>query len=45
LKRELESVERFLKEIGIHNIMPQVKLAVSKANLPPTMQVVLLEYK
>ncbi|MFC1865533.1 MBL fold metallo-hydrolase [Chloroflexota bacterium] len=45
VNQELEPVDRFLKEIGIHDITPQPKLSVTKANLPLTMQVVLLEYK
>ncbi len=44
LKRKLEPVESFLKETGVHDITPQAKLAVTKTNLPLTMQVVLLEY-
>ena len=44
IKRELEPVDRFLKEIGAHDITPQAKLSVTKSNLPLTMQVVLLEH-
>ena len=45
LKRELEPVDRFLKELGVHDITPQPKLSATKTNLPLAMQVVLLEYK
>jgi L-ascorbate metabolism protein UlaG (beta-lactamase superfamily) len=44
LKRELESAERFLKEIGAKDVAPQPKLTVSKSNLPETTQVFLLDY-
>jgi L-ascorbate metabolism protein UlaG (beta-lactamase superfamily) len=43
LKRELDPVDKFLKEIGTHDITPQAKLSVAKNNLPITMQVCLLE--
>lgn len=43
LKRELDPVEKFLKEIGTHDIAPQPKLTVTKNNLPLIMQVNLLE--
>jgi L-ascorbate metabolism protein UlaG (beta-lactamase superfamily) len=45
LKRELETADRFLKEMGIKEALPQPKLAVNKNSLPLTMQVVLLSYK
>jgi L-ascorbate metabolism protein UlaG (beta-lactamase superfamily) len=41
---ELEPVDRFLKEIGAHDIAPQAKLSLSKTNLPISTQVFLLEY-
>jgi L-ascorbate metabolism protein UlaG (beta-lactamase superfamily) len=44
LKRELEPVERFLKEIGAKDVAPQPKLNISKSNLPETTQVFLLDY-
>ncbi|MDD4923799.1 MAG: MBL fold metallo-hydrolase [Dehalococcoidales bacterium] len=43
LKRELDPVEKFLKEIGTHDITPQPKLTITKNNLPLIMQVTLLE--
>jgi L-ascorbate metabolism protein UlaG (beta-lactamase superfamily) len=43
LKRELDPVEKFLKEIGTHDAAPQPKLTVSKNNLPLVMQVTVLE--
>jgi len=44
LKRELETVDRFLKEIGAKQVASQPKLSVNKSNLPPTSQVFLLDY-
>jgi len=43
LSRQLEPVDKFLKEIGAHDISPQAKLSVTKSNLPLSMQVILLE--
>jgi L-ascorbate metabolism protein UlaG (beta-lactamase superfamily) len=43
LKRELDPVEKFLKEIGTHDITPQPKLTITKNNLPLIMQVSILE--
>jgi L-ascorbate metabolism protein UlaG (beta-lactamase superfamily) len=44
LKRELEPVDRFLKEMGTKEIEPQPKLSVTKQNVPLSMQVFLLSY-
>jgi L-ascorbate metabolism protein UlaG (beta-lactamase superfamily) len=44
LKRELEPVERFLKEIGAKEVASQPKLSLSKSNLPASTQVFLLDY-
>ena len=44
IKRELEPVDGFLKEIGAHDINPQAKLSIPKSSLPLSTQVVLLEY-
>ena len=44
LTRELEPVDRFLKEMGIKEIASQPKLSFTKANLPATTQVFLLDY-
>jgi hypothetical protein len=44
LKRELEPVTAFLKEIGAHDITPKPKLSVVKTSLPQGPQVVLLDY-
>lgn len=43
LKRELDSVDRFLKEIGSGEIRPRPKLNISKTGLPESTEVVLLE--
>ena len=42
LKRELEPVDKFLTEMGVKEVSPQPKLTVTKANLPITTQVILL---
>jgi L-ascorbate metabolism protein UlaG (beta-lactamase superfamily) len=44
LTRELEPVDRFLKEMGIKEVASQPKLSFTKANLPATTQVFLLDY-
>ena len=41
--RELEPVDRFLKEIGLSEVTPRPKLSLTKSSLPLTSQVVLLE--
>lgn len=42
LKVELDSLEKFLKEMGIENITPQSKLSITKDKLPEEPQVVVL---
>jgi len=44
LNRELEPVERFLKEIGVKKVNSQPKLSISKSSLPDSTQVFLLNY-
>ncbi len=45
IKRELDPVDRFIKEMGAKEITPQPKLLVTKGNLPPGgTRVVLLSY-
>jgi L-ascorbate metabolism protein UlaG (beta-lactamase superfamily) len=44
LSRELEPVEKFLKEIGVNEVTPQPKLSLTKSSLPDSMQVFLLDY-
>lgn len=44
LKRELEPVDRFLKEIGAKQTEPQPKASFTKTTLPTTAQVFLLDY-
>ncbi|MFC1939434.1 MBL fold metallo-hydrolase [Chloroflexota bacterium] len=44
LKRGLEPVDNFLKEMGVKEVHPQPKLSVTKANLPASTQVFLLDY-
>jgi L-ascorbate metabolism protein UlaG (beta-lactamase superfamily) len=45
LNRELEPVDRFLKEIGAKQVSSQPKLSVTKSNLPLSTQVFLLDYQ
>ncbi len=44
INRELEPLDRFLKEIGAHDISSQSKLTLTKSSLPISTQVVLLDY-
>ena len=44
IKRELAPVDRFLKEMGLKEVTPQPKFSCTKANLPLSTQVVLLDY-
>jgi len=44
LNRELESVDRFLKEIGVREVESQAKLSFTKSSLPATTQVFVLDY-
>ncbi|MFC1952897.1 MBL fold metallo-hydrolase [Chloroflexota bacterium] len=44
LKRELEPVDNFLKEMGLTEVNSQPKLSLTKTNLPLTSQVFLLDY-
>ena len=44
LNRELEPVERFLKEIGVNEVNSQPKLSCTKSKLPASTQVFLLDY-
>ena len=44
LSRELEPVEKFLKEMGMERVDSQPKLSLSRSNLPASTQVFLLDY-
>jgi len=44
LSRELEPVDRFLKETGVKEVSSQTKLSFTKAGLPANTQVFLLDY-
>jgi len=44
LKRELEPVGSFLKEMGLAEVNPQQKLSITKTSLPLTSQIFLLSY-
>jgi L-ascorbate metabolism protein UlaG (beta-lactamase superfamily) len=44
LKRELEPVDKFLKEMGVKEVDSQPKVNFTKANLPLSTQVFLLDY-
>jgi hypothetical protein len=44
LSWELEPVERFLKEIGVEQVVSQPKLSFTRSSLPASTQVFLLDY-
>ena len=44
INRELEPVDKFLKEMGMEQIDSQPKLSFTKSNLPASTQVFLLDY-
>jgi len=44
ISRELESVDKFLKEIGAKEVNSQPKLSLTKLSLPASTQVFLLDY-
>ncbi len=44
INRELEPVEKFLKEIGVKQVTSQPKLSLTRSSLPDSMQVFLLDY-
>ena len=44
IKRELEPVDRFLKEMGANDVTSQPKLSLTNTNLPLSTQVYLLNY-
>ncbi|MCR4393698.1 MAG: MBL fold metallo-hydrolase [Dehalococcoidales bacterium] len=42
LKIEMETAEKFLKEMGVTSLTPQAKLNVTKSSLPESTQIILL---
>ena len=44
LSRELDTVDRFLREIGAMEVTPQPKLSLTKSSLPASTHVFLLDY-
>jgi L-ascorbate metabolism protein UlaG (beta-lactamase superfamily) len=44
LTRDLETVDRFLQEMGVKDAVPRPRVSFTRNNLPPTTQVFLLEY-
>lgn len=44
-KGQLDTAERFLKEMEVKEVQPQPKLQITRANIPTDTQVVMLEYK
>lgn len=44
LPKDFETLDKFLKQMGIKEVAPQPKLLVNRANLPPSTQVVVLSY-
>jgi L-ascorbate metabolism protein UlaG (beta-lactamase superfamily) len=45
LKSKLETVRKFLKEMGLEKLTPKESLKVTRKNLPEETQVVVLDYK
>ncbi len=45
VKLEIDSLDKFCREMGVKSIQPQPKLAVNKSALPAESQIVVLEYK
>lgn len=43
--QELEALDKFIKEMGLREIVPQPKLTVSRSGLPAETQVVVLDYR
>ena len=44
ISRQLDPVEKFLKEMGIEKMEPRPKLSITKSTLPASTQVFLLDY-
>jgi L-ascorbate metabolism protein UlaG (beta-lactamase superfamily) len=44
LTKELEPVDKFLKEVGIKEKVSQSKLSVNRSTLPISTQIVILDY-
>jgi len=44
LAKELEPVDKFLKEVGIKETVSQAKLSVTRSTLPTSTQVIILDY-
>ena len=44
LVTDLEPVDKFLKELGIREIVSQPKLSINRSTLPASTQVVILDY-
>jgi L-ascorbate metabolism protein UlaG (beta-lactamase superfamily) len=42
LAKELDSVDKFLKEMGLNEVVPQPKLTITRSALPLTTQVIVL---
>lgn len=43
LTRELDPVDKFLKEVGVKDVIRQPKLSVTRSGLPPTTQVIVFD--
>ena len=44
ISRDMEPVERFLKEMGVNEAESQPKMSLTRSNLPASTQVILLDY-
>ncbi len=42
LTKELDAVDKFLKEMGVTESVPQPKISITRSTLPPTTQVMVL---
>jgi L-ascorbate metabolism protein UlaG (beta-lactamase superfamily) len=42
IERELDTVEEFLKEMGMGQVEPRSKLGVSKSNLPASTEIIVI---
>ncbi len=44
LNKEIDTIDKFLKEMGLTESVPQPKLTVTRSNLPSAIQVVVLDH-
>jgi L-ascorbate metabolism protein UlaG (beta-lactamase superfamily) len=44
LSRDIETLDKFFKKMGLKEIAPQPRFSINRSTLPPTTQVVILNY-